>query len=265
MAPRVWRALAPSRRALGKGLSAIQAVFDGVWLGLLGPDELAAADEHFYGADGDVAALYRGEDHNSRGFYDWEEDLVDRFLEPGASVVVTAAGGGREVLALARKGMRVAAFEPNAVLVDAGRRLLGDQGVADASLDTCPRDVFPPDAPECDAVVVGWGSYIHIQGRARRVALLRGARSRLQPGAPILLSFWVRPAGARYFKFVRRIARPIRALRGLPPPELGDTVSETYVHWFDRREVEEELVAAGFDPVHYQSTPYGHAVGVATG
>ncbi|HYI38591.1 MAG TPA: hypothetical protein VEX39_18430 [Thermoleophilaceae bacterium] len=227
---------------------------------------LAEVDERFYrshGSGGGTDAKFAGEDHNASGLWDWEEQALERFFAPGSRVVVTAAGGGREVLALAQRGYRVAGYEPNDSLVQAGRRLLSARELpVTASLDGCPRDRFPAGAPECEGVVVGWGSYIHIQGRAARVSLLEQARARLSPGDPVLVSFWLRPPGQRYLSVVRRLATPLRAARGLPPPELGDTVRDTFVHWFTRAEIESELREAGFEPAHFAAEPYAHAVGV---
>ena len=267
MAPGLWRAFAPSRRGLGRTLKGVQAVFDGLWLGALGPDDLAAIDARFYQSHGGDEPLFAADGHNTGGLNDWEAEVADEYLPAGSRVVVTAAGGGREVLALAERGLTAAGFEPNPALVQAGRALLERRHSGGrASLDPCPRDVFPPAAGPCDAVVVGWGSYIHIQGRDARVALLRQARARLPAGAPLLVSFWERPRGQeRYFRVVRACARPLRALRRLPPPELGDTMRQSYVHWFTRAEVEGELAEAGFEVVRYRSEPYAHAVAVARG
>ena len=267
MAPRLWRAFAPSRRALSRSLKGVQATFDGLWLGALRPDDLAALDQQFYashGAASDGEALFAGATHNARGLSDWEAEVVGEHFPRGGRVVVTAAGGGREVLALAELGFDVSGFEPHPGLVAAGRRLLAERSVTGASLEVCPRDVFPPAAGECDAVVVGWGSYIHVQGRRARVELLREARRRLAPGSPLLVSFWERPADQeRYFRLVAACARPVRVARGLAPPELGDTLRDSYVHWFTRAEVHSELADAGFTVVRYRDRPYAHAVGTA--
>lgn len=260
------RVYAPARRALARAMRVVQIMFDGVWLGLLSPGEQAAIDERFYRHHGDAAApepAYGGADHNLGGLSDWEQRVVDHHFRPGCRVVVTSAGGGREVIALAEQGFRVAGYEPNPALVAAGRRLLAGRRLETASLQASSRDVFPPGATACDAVVVGWGSYIHVRGRGRRVALLKGARARMREGDPLLVSFWQRPPADRYFSRVLRVASALRPLRGLEAPELGDTVRDSYVHWFVREEVESELVQAGFSMVEYRTEPYAHAVGIA--
>ena len=263
MGTNLARAYAPARKALARGLGALQAIFDGLWLGLLGPDDLAAVDDAFYSSHGGEHATYEGAEHNLSGLREWEARIVEEGVQPGWRVVVTSAGGGREVIALAERGFQVAGYEPNTALVDAGRRLIAERGLESATLEPSARGGFPAAAGRCDAVVVGWGSYIHIQGRARRVAMLRAARERLEPGGPLVLSFWEGPEGGRYFAVVRGIASAVRALRGLEPPELGDTMRETFVHVFTRADVEGELAEAGFSVAELRGEPYPHAVGVA--
>jgi SAM-dependent methyltransferase len=263
MGTNLARAYAPARKAMARGVGALQAAFDGVWLGVLGPADLAAVDEAFYRRHGGAEAMFESREHNLSGLEEWEARIVDERFKPGSRVVVTAAGGGREVLALAERGFDVEGFEPNAALVEAGRRLIAERGAA-ATLERSERDGFPAAAGECDAVVVGWGSYIHIQGRAWRVAMLRAARERLGPGGVLVLSFWERPAEeGRYFRVVRAVASTVRRLRGRAPAELGDTMRDTYVHVFTRAEVEAELVEAGFEIAETHSRPYPHAVAVA--
>ncbi len=262
MGTNLARAYAPARKAMARGVGALQAAFDGIWLGVLGPADLAAVDEAFYRRHGGAEAMFESREHNLSGLEDWEARIVDERFTPGSRVVVTAAGGGREVLALAERGFEVEGFEPNEALVEAGRRLIAERGAA-ATLDVSGRDAFPGAGP-CDAVVVGWGSYIHIQGRARRVAMLRAARESLGPGGVLVLSFWERPdAEGRYFRVVRAVASTVRRLRGRAPAELGDTMRDTYVHVFTRAEIEAELADAGFEVAEIHSRPYPHAVAVA--
>jgi hypothetical protein len=206
---------------------------------------------------------YTDEQYNLSGLHVWEAAAVDAHFPSGGRVVVTGAGGGREVIALLERGFDAVGYEPNAALVAAGAKLLDARGHPDR-VRPCDRDAFPADASPCDAVLVGWGSYMLIPGRARRVAFLRGARSVLADGAPLMCSFFVRGAGdARYFAIVRRSANLVRRLRREEPVEAGDLVGHNYVHYFTRTEIVSELAEAGFRTVVYESAPYGHAVAEA--
>lgn len=244
----------------------LNGAFDGFWLGVLDPAALARLDDDFYAAGRDAfdgtAFDYTSGEHNLRGLYDWEAEAIERHFPAGGRVVITGAGAGREVIALLRQGFDAIGFEPNATLVKAGERLLQEHGHA-GRLRQCPRDGFPAEATACDAVVVGWGSYMLIPARVRRVEFLRAARTVLPDGAPLLCSFFVRPDD-RYFVVVNRVAQPFRRLRQAPPTELGDSIGPNYMHYFTREEIASELAEAGFALVDFGAEPYGHAIARAT-
>lgn len=265
-ADRLLRAHRRTNRWRDKLWIALSATFDGIWLGLLDRSRLAKLDEAFYTDGQDVldgrSFTYADAEHNLAGLYDWEVAAIDSNLPRGARVVVTGAGGGREVIALLERGFEAVGYEPNTALVSAGTELLRAQGHADA-LRGCDRDAFPADTAPCGAVVVGWGSYSLIAERARRLAFLRGARRALPEGAPLLCSFLMRSHRAPYFVIVAATARIVRRLRRAERPELGDTVQLNYIHFFTREEVEAELAAGGFRMIWFSSEPYGHAVAVA--
>ena len=98
-----------------------------------------------------------------------------------------------------------------------------------------------------------------IPGRQRRIAFLAGARANLASGAPLLLSFFVRPPG-RYLSVVHAVATAVRRVGGREAPELGDALSPNFVHYFSRAEIVAELAAAGFACAKVRAAPYGHAL-----
>jgi hypothetical protein len=95
------------------------------------------------------------------------------------------------------------------------------------------------------------------------VAFLRSARAALPEGAPLLLSFFTRPPGARYFATLAATANVVRRARRRELAEAGDTIAENFAHRFTRAEVERELALGGFRMVAFAARPYGHAVAVA--
>lgn len=247
-----------SERALTRVATGLGALHDGVWLGLSGPAVLHAIDEDYYRAERKFADA----DWNRRGLLAWETDMLDRYFTPASRIAVTGAGGGREVLALLRAGYEPDGFECNVTLVAAANRLLEAEGLAQR-VTPVGRDQWPPGAATYDGLVVGWGSYMLVQTRERRVAFLAEAHDHLRAGAPALVSFFVRPGDTRYFRTVERTANRLRHLRRRPPVEVGDTVRPNYVHYFTEEEVAAELADAGFDLCHFAAEPYGHAVGRA--
>ena len=252
---------------LPRGVSAANACFNGFWLGLFDRESLSRLDEHFFESaalrtpDGDSS--YVDDEWNLSGLQPWEAEFVSEDLQGSRRVVVTGAGGGREVLALLEAGFDAVGYEPHPQLAATGARFLERRGYGDGRLRRSGRDAFPEDVESCDAVLVGWGSYMLTPGSRRRIAFLRAARERVTEGAPILLSFFVRPDDRRFLRIVRTTANVLRRARREEPVELGDVLDAHYVHYFTREEVERELAAAGFRLTAFETAPYGHAVGRA--
>ncbi|GIJ52287.1 hypothetical protein Val02_91730 [Virgisporangium aliadipatigenens] len=240
---------------------ALAAVHTGVWLGLLDRADLHAVDQHEYGR----RRVYHSDAHNLRGLFDWEERVLAEYFPRGGTLLVTGAGGGREVVALSERGYRVLGFECNRELVTVGRALLDRLDRRGAALCETPRDLAPTVDGSADGVIVGWGSYMLIPDRERRVAFLRGLRDPLVPDAPLLMSFFTREPREWRARLVAAAARVTRRGRRV---ELGDDLAPNFVHRFTGPEIESELRDGGFRPVVYRaegSGPYdsGFAVGLA--
>jgi hypothetical protein len=95
-----------------------------------------------------------------------------------------------------------------------------------------------------------------------RVALLRHVREQLEPGAPVLISFYLRGAEERNYRLACTVANLVRLPRSRPRIELGDMLAPNFVHCFTLDEARDELNAAGFDVAFSSSDGYGHAVGI---
>jgi hypothetical protein len=219
----------------------------GLWLGLLSDEGLRALDERYY--DGEEA--YRTAAWNERGLFDWERAAVDRHFRGCERIAVAACGGGREVLALLEDGLDAVGYEPHPGLAAFAADLLAAHGHP-GRVRTAPRDELPPDMEPCDGLVVGWGAYSLVHGRAARERLLAGARERLPAGAPVLLSFFETARHGRGYRATRAIAAALRRPRGRAPVELGDTLAPNLVHVFTRAELAGEVAAGGLDVVEHR-------------
>ena len=258
VSPVVARTYLASRRALRRLFVVLQASFDGLWLGSLSRRTLHLVDDQYYKGE----RQYTDEGYNRGGLWQWEKAVVDEFFTGQRKVVVYGAGGGRELLALARLGHDVDGFECNPRLVEFGNRFLAAEGRPER-IALAPRDAWPATSGTYDGVIVGWGSYMLIQGRPQRVAFLRHAHSHMRPGSPILLSFFARSGDNVHFRIVTTLANLVRRGRRRAPVEMGDALLPNYVHCFTREEVEAELREGGFDMVHFEIGEYGLAVGRA--
>ena len=238
----------------------LRVLASALWLGLLDRDDLAALDQHLYDRD----RRYLDPAYNRRGLWPWEERAVSGHFPAAGRLLVTSAGGGREVVALHRLGYHFTGFECNDTLRALADRILAEDALA-GEVRPSPRDRCPRGRPPYDGAVVGWGAYTLIGGRAARVAYLVDLARQLRPGAPVLLSFFARPADDRWFRRTARLAAPLARWRGVEAPALGDVLDPNFQHYFARAELEDELRAAGLEPVAFTTEDYAHAVGRVAG
>jgi len=207
--------------------------------------------------------MYRDDSYQRSGLFKWEREAIERHFSGCRNIVVTAAGSGREVLALWRMGFAVDAFECNPRLAACANALLSELA-CEPAVAVCARDVCPTLTHKYGGAVVGWGSFMLIPGRHRRIQFLQDLRKALDPGAPVLLSFYALENDRRRLTAAIGIANAIRRLRGAELLDPGDDLCPNYVHRFTRDEIEKTMTAAGFRLAQFGSVEYGYAVGLAT-
>lgn len=241
---------------LRTAISMVRAVHSGLWLGALSPEELVALDEATYEG---TYKYHLTEAHNLRGLFEWEEAVLRKHFPSSGVLLVTSTGGGREVVALRKRGYEVDAFECNAQLRASANRLLEAQGF-DGNVALADRNGWVESGRSYDGILVGWGSYTNIRGRDTRVRFLRGLRDLAQDGAPLLVSFYARPANARAFRVAASVGRRVSRWLGQPGVEEGDVIDPTFQHYFTQKEMFRELEDAGFEPMVWSAEGYAHAV-----
>ena len=237
------------------------AIHEGFWLGCLDTEDLGDIAIHWFGK----STMYNSSEHNLSGFFAWEQEMISKHYRPNSRILVAAAGGGRELIALHRAGFRADGFECTPTLVETSRRALKDLEIL-SEVFLCPPNEVPTGLPMYDGLIIGWGAYMHIPGSARRISFLRMLHQRVPPGAPILLSFFVKSNKSRTESLAFRIARTVRSFRGKvnEPLKFGDHLREYgYYHCFDGTELEAELQAGGFRMCHFSDVEYGHAIAVS--
>jgi hypothetical protein len=153
-------------------------------------------------AYGGQAAYQPGTTAFRTDLFPWESRAIEaHFPKPPASILIGGAGGGREALALERRGYSVVAFEPAAPLAGA---LAGAVRTSPRAIEVLvgryedlPRLRRPDDAASevdlrqrarFDAALLGWASFSHIRSDAGRVNALRQMSA--LTGGPILLSYF---------------------------------------------------------------------------
>ncbi len=208
-------------------------------------------------------ARYKRDAYNRGGLKRWEEAMVDRYFGKCKAVIVGGVGGGREAYALAERGIAVAAFECVPELVETARAVLA-KAPAPAKVVWAPPDEVP-ELGMHDGAICGWGAYMHIAGRARRIAFLQKLRRQLEIGSPLLVSFHPRAAGSREHRFIAAIGSLVRRMRrNASRVEVGDEMRGWYLHRFTEPEIEGEFREAGFRLERYaEEYTDGYAVGIA--
>jgi hypothetical protein len=231
-----------------------ELAFVGLGLGALTERRRYAIDRAYY----DRERMYHTAQYNEQGLWPWEQKVMDLYFTGCSSIVVASAGGGREVIALCRRGVVVTGFECHSQLAQSANVLLR-RHTLDAVVHESARDECAALGGPFASALIGWSGYTLIRGRARRIRFLRGVRALVPRGAPVLLSFMTRGV-ARRFEVAARIANASRHLLGGEPSEAGDYLVPNFVHFFTRDEIECEVSEGGFQLAFYSATPYGHAV-----
>jgi len=167
-----------------------------VWTGAILNGLLRDAEKEALSIDLYDASFRPDNDH--QGLYEWEQQWFERRLPAApASILIGAAGAGREVCALRELGYRVHAFEPCASAFELCQIKVGSEFVEQASYRDLVATILRGERTRLrlgseakfDAVLLGWGSFGHALQRADRLELLR-ACDILAPTGPILLSIF---------------------------------------------------------------------------
>jgi hypothetical protein len=208
----------------------------------------------------------------SSRLFDWEVPWYDAALPAApARILITAAGRGREVLALLERGYSVDAAEPLPKFVTECTVLPGVGDVFAADHDDIMDAVFSGKGPAAplhdltyDAVIVGWGSLAHMIDAEKRRQFIRACHA-LSPKGPILLSFFshlIPPApNSRFLHWGRAAGRGIARLRGVATTIDPDDIflwHAGFFHRFSEEEIEALAASAGRSAT-FTAGPYGHA------
>ncbi|WP_309601858.1 class I SAM-dependent methyltransferase [Sphingomonas sp.] len=221
---------------------AIRAAYSLAWLRLL--DHRDLDDLTMLSYANSSGSGFASEAHNIAGLHAWEEATFREMLLGCLQVLVAGAGGGREMITLARMGHKVTGFDASDDLAEACRANLTTAGVTATMINAGPGAV-PDGQGRFDALVIGRGVYHHIPGRAKRIAFLRACATLLIDRAPLIMGdVLTRQEHKRTQLLTRLIAR-----------EPGDSVSDSFYHFFTVQELAEEIAEAGFADVDCRVTP----------
>ncbi len=209
-----------------------------------------------------------------RGLFDWESDVLASLHFPKSGrILLGAAGGGRELLALSERGFEVVAFEPNARLragAEAVARAHPRASVIDATYADLVQAARGRTGPLADVVasgpfdgvILGWGSLTHLMTSEEHLELLKATRA-CAPCGPTLISFFMRPTAPNGNS--ERLRAGLRALFSTlgakqPPDGIGYEMGTGFVYYFTEEEVHRLAFEAGYEVAHLRAHSFPHAV-----
>lgn len=236
-------------------LLGLKSILVGFWLGILNRSMIHRIDFLEYERE----QVYFSEEHNQRGLWDWEEEVINKYFYHCKKILVTSVGGGREVLTIRRKGLLCDGFECNPKLALKANILLEKNGFQ-GNISDAPRDSIPDNLGNYNGVIVGWGAYTLIKTQQTRINFLKNLNRHLSDEAPIMLSFFIRKNDELRFKLVAAIANFFAKITKNEKIEIGDVLNLNYQHFFTKAELEYEIRVSGFQMLHFAATPYGYLV-----
>ncbi|MGM0529713.1 MAG: class I SAM-dependent methyltransferase [Bacteroidota bacterium] len=244
-----------SLQCMAKVYHFMNAVLTGFWLGVMGDKSLDQADDLHY----QRSSKYIDDSYNKSGLFRWEKVAIEKYFSKARSILLLAAGGGRETYALSRMGFEVDSYECNKALVEYGNQFLQRNGL-EATIEYLPRDTTPQEDNKYDGVIVGWGAYTHIRGSNNRISFLKKLRPFIAREGVMMISFLYAKERTRQEKIVKRVSDFFRLLCKRTKTELGDGLTSIYVHLFTEEEIRNELTQAGYKVIGFNSVDYGSIV-----
>jgi len=121
------------------------------------------------------------------GLLPWEREYVERFIMPGADVLLVGCGSGRDLLPLLERGCRVTGVDPSRSGLAIAERLLQTRGMSAPLIQGFFEDTTL--AGTFDVVVFSYYCYSTIVMARTRIAALTKAASLLTPGGHVIVSF----------------------------------------------------------------------------
>ncbi|MFZ2339436.1 MAG: hypothetical protein WAW07_06890 [Bacteroidales bacterium] len=241
-----------SYRFLKKLTDFLDALSTGFWLGVMGEKSIDFSGELSHSRN----KYYTDDKYNQSGFFGWEKAVIEKHFSNVKTILLIAAGGGRETLALSRMGYDVDSYECNPALIEYGNMLLQKNSINN-KIKYLPADSVPGDTKKYDGIIVGWGAYSLIPGSKKRLSFLKGLYPFLLEGAPLMISFlWMEKRGRRD-RIISNVSNFFRIFSRNGKTEPGDRLEPEYIHFFTEEEIKSELIQSKFRIIYYNVADYG--------
>jgi hypothetical protein len=229
-----------------------EAFMSGFWLGVMDEKSLDYSDELAYSR----TKFYIDDKYNESGLFEWEKPIINKYFSNVKSILLVAAGGGREVLALTKMGYEVDSYECNPTLVESGNKLL-QKNKMNNKIRYLPRNTVPDEIRKYDGIIIGWGAYSLIPGEKKRLSFLTKLYPFLNKETPLMISFLWTKKKSRKDKIIRFVSNFFRIFSNKEKTELGDRLAPDFIHYFNEEEIKSELIKSGYRVLEYYTQSDG--------
>ena len=247
-----------SFKCLLMSFNLLHSALTGFWLGVMGNRSLDAADDYYYFKE----KKYKDKNYNSSGLFFWEKTFIESYFKNANKILLIAAGGGRETIALLKSGYDVEAFECNQKLILSGNALLDEMGFSNR-IQFLPRNHVPNYSNnKFDGVIIGWGAFSLIRSREERKVFLEKLKPFLKKNAPLMVSFLTGKGHSKQDKVIVWVGNFFRFFSRRQKIEPGDRLVSNFVHVFTRDKIQREFLESGFEIIDYLDKDYGCLIAI---
>lgn len=251
----VWLKLFHICSAVNSAISRIlESLHSAIFMGLIDNQVFQKFDVYPYG---DWEGAFEVSEDGGDPVADWLTECAARDLSIGDRILVVGAGGGKELLHLARAGFQVRGVDFDERLVERTQTLLNTaEGGQSVSLDLAGRFEIPGEESSYDAIFLPRYFFSYIHGREERVRFLTEAGKKLKSGGIVGVDYFLRmeergSSGALAFTLQVPITNFLRMIRGRGSERIeeGDHLDPSvplFHHHFVGEEIASEFAAANF-------------------
>ena len=197
-----------------------------------------------------------------QGLMRWEETVIDKYIDKKDSFLVLGAGGGREAIALAKRGFKIVGIDSSELMVKAAKENAASEGV---KVDFQTADLYGLPFPEKSFTycLLSCGMYSAIPTRGNRIALLSKLKNILKDNGILIIHFLFNPARKeRLVKTKKFVARVFKGNLDYKPGDELIPPMHFLRHFKDKEEIASEAQEGGFSIKELSIEPYneGYAV-----
>lgn len=230
----------------------LDAILTGFWLGVMSEKSLDYSDELYYNRN----KKYTDDKYNETGLFVWEKVAIEKYFTNTKNILLIAAGGGREALALIKMGFEVDSYECNTALIEYGNVLLHRNKI-EKKIKYLQKNSVPNEIKKYDGIIIGWGAYSLIRGNKKRLSFLASLYPFLHERTPLMISFLFTGEKRRKEKIIKNVSDFFRIFSKKGKTEPGDRLVPDFVHYFTEEEIKNELIQSKFRVIGYNNVDYG--------